>query len=109
MKRVAVYSSSRPRAAAPQVVAELQPAKKAAPPVRSRFSLKAKGVRVPGGLLAALALAGAAWTFGPQRRRMTPPEVGAATPPAREAKRPKAAAAQAHAESPPPRLHSRRL
>src|SRR5258708_25073893 len=109
MKRVAVYSSPRPRAAAPQVVAEIQPAKKAAPLVRSHFSLKAKGVRVAGGVLAALALAGAAWTFGPQLRGMSQAEVDAAIQRALEANAPKPTAAEAYEKILPSLVHVRGL
>src|SRR6266545_3718707 len=96
MKRIAVYSSSRPRAAAPQVAVEIQPEKEIAPPVRSRFSLKSKGARIAGGVLAALLAAGAAWTYGPQLRGMSQAEVDAAIQRALESNPPKPTAAEAY-------------
>ena len=107
MKRVAVYSTSpaRPPAAgeAPEV------------PREKPFSWKAflgrngRKLGFAGGAFAALLLASALWTFGPQLRGMSQAEVDAAIQRALEANAPKPTTADAYEKILPSLVHVRGL
>src|SRR5882672_11679689 len=107
MKRVAVYSSSRARPPAPEEQPEVPEEK----PFPWRDSLKQhrRKLRLAGGILAALLVAGAAWTFGPQLRGMSQAEVDAAIQRALEANPPKLTAAEAYEKILPSLVHVRGL
>src|SRR5438034_2144248 len=111
MKRVAVYSSSRARPAAQAAAPEERPEVPQEKPIPWRDALKPhrRKLRVAGGVLAALLVAGAAWTFGPQLRGVSQAEVDAAIQRALEANAPKPTTAEAYEKILPSLVHVRGL
>src|SRR6266446_1683996 len=107
MKRVAVYSTSRARPAPIEEGPEV--------PRETPFLWKAflgrnwRKRRIAAGAFAAVLLASAAWTFGPQLRGMSQAEVDAAIQRALEANPPKPTAADAYEKILPSLVHVRGL
>ena len=107
MKRVAVYSTSRARPAPIEEGPEV--------PRETPFLWKAflgrnwRKRRIAAGAFAAVLLASAAWTFGPQLRGMSQAEVDAAIQRALEANAPRPTAADAYEKILPSLVHVRGL
>ena len=107
MKRVAVYSTSRVRPAATEEAPEVPREKSIS--WRDRLQPHRRRLGIAAGAAAALVLALAAWTLGPQLRGMSQAEVDAAIQRALEANAPRPTAADAYEKILPSLVHVRGL